>query len=81
MAKHIVQVYSTDTCSYCVKAKNWLIEKGVKFEDYNIAEDDKRRKEMVEVSGQMGVPVIVIDDETVIIGFDPDALIEALELE
>ena len=67
MAK--VTVYSTPTCPYCVQLKNYLTEKGVVFEEKNVAEDAAARDEMVEKSGQLGVPVSVIDEE-VVIGFD-----------
>ena len=71
-----IEVYSTPSCPYCVMAKEYFKEKGVEFTDYNVAEDQDKAKEMMEKSGQMGVPVIDIDGE-IIIGFDK-ARIEAL---
>jgi len=68
-----VKVYSTPTCPWCHKVKDFLKEKGVKFKDINVAEDDKAAQEMVEKSGQRGVPVIVIGDK-VIVGFDQAAI-------
>lgn len=62
-------VYSTNTCPYCVMAKQWLKEKKVDFEEVNVGLDQERAREMIKKSGQMGVPVIDIDGE-VIIGFD-----------
>lgn len=75
MAK--VTVYSTPTCPYCHQAKDYLKEKGVEFEDINVAEDKAKAKEMIEKSGQMGVPVLEIGD-TIIIGFDREAIDKAL---
>lgn len=72
-----VVVYSTPTCPYCVKAKDYLKEKGVEFEDVNVAEDNARAQEMVQKSGQMGVPVLDVNG-TVIIGFDQAQIDAAL---
>lgn len=71
MAK--VKVYSTPTCPWCVKAKAYLTEKGVEFEDINVAENDAAREEMTEKSGQMGVPVLDINGK-IIVGFDQAAI-------
>ena len=71
-----IEIYSTPTCPYCVMAKEFFKEKGVEFTDYNVAEDQDKAKEMIEKSGQMGVPVIDIDGE-IMVGFDK-AKIEAL---
>jgi len=54
-------------------AKQFFKEKGVKYEEYDVAADLKKRKEMVDISGQMGVPVIVIGED-VMVGFDKQAL-------
>ena len=77
MTEHKVKVYSTPTCPWCHKAKDWLKEKNIKFEDINIAEDTKAGEEMVEKSGQRGVPVIEIDGKMVV-GFDEPKLKELL---
>ncbi|MDP7180558.1 MAG: glutaredoxin domain-containing protein [Candidatus Woesearchaeota archaeon] len=77
MAK--VTVYSTSTCPWCTKVKEFLKESKVEFEEKNVGEDDTARNEMVEKSGQMGVPVIDIDG-TVIVGFDQEAIKKALKL-
>lgn len=74
-----VKIYSTPTCPFCHKAKAFLKEHNVKFVDVNVAEDDKARDEMVEKSGQMGVPVIEIDGEF-IIGFDEQVLRQKLQI-
>ena len=77
MAK--VTVYSTQSCPWCVKAKEFLKQNKIKFEDKNVSENDKAREEMVRKSGQMGVPVLDIDGE-IIIGFDVERIKDALKL-
>jgi glutaredoxin-like YruB-family protein len=64
-----VTVYSTNTCPHCKRAKDYLTQKGITFTDYNVGEDREKAKEMIHKSKQMGVPVIVIDDD-VIVGFN-----------
>jgi glutaredoxin-like YruB-family protein len=68
-----VTVYSTPTCPYCKRAKDYLTQKGIPFTDYNVGEDREKAKEMIQKSKQMGVPVIVIDDD-VIVGFNQTKL-------
>ena len=72
-----VKVYSTTTCPWCHKVKDFLKEKGVKFEDINVGIDQKAAEEMVEKSGQMGVPVTEIDGK-IIVGYDREAIEKAL---
>ena len=64
-----VTIYSTPTCVYCNAAKTYFKEKGVEYTEYNVAADAAKRKEMIDKSGQMGVPVIFIDSE-MIVGFN-----------
>ncbi len=64
-----VTVYSTPTCSWCQVAKEHLRTHGIPFEDVDVSTDMVRAREMVEQSGQYGVPVIDIDGE-IVIGFD-----------
>ena len=64
-----VTIYSTPTCHYCQMAKEFFKEKGIQYTEYNVLTDLDKRQEMVDKSGQLGVPVIVID-EHIIIGFD-----------
>ena len=73
MADKKVVVYSTPTCPYCKRAKDYLSRKGVTYTDINVAQDREKTNEMIEKSGQMGVPVITIDNE-VIVGFNRDLL-------
>lgn len=72
-----VKVYSTPTCPYCKRAKAYLEEKGVTYEDIDVANNPQAADEMVKVSSQMSVPVIVIDND-VVIGFDKAKLDELL---
>lgn len=72
-----VTIYSTPTCHFCHMAKDFFTEKGVQFTDHNVATDLEKRKEMMEKSGQMGVPVITIGDE-LIVGFDQERIAAAL---
>ncbi|MCD5382349.1 MAG: glutaredoxin family protein [Candidatus Pacebacteria bacterium] len=64
-----VTVYSTPTCHFCHAAKDFFKEHEVAFTDIDVAADAEKRQEMVEMTGQMGVPVIKIGDE-VMVGFD-----------
>ena len=62
-------VYSTDTCPWCTKAKDYLKSKGIDFKEVNVGTDREGAMEMVKKSGQNGVPVIDIDGN-IIVGFD-----------
>ena len=77
MAKPQVTIYSTPTCHFCHAAKDFFTANKVQFTDYNVATDLAKRKEMVEKSGQLGVPDITVGDKTVV-GFDEDRLKELL---
>ncbi len=72
-----VKVYSTTTCPHCVRAKEYLSDNNIEFEEIDVAADQAKAKEMVDLTGQMGVPVIVIDGE-VIVGFDRAKIQEKL---
>ncbi|NCN52533.1 glutaredoxin family protein [Candidatus Parcubacteria bacterium] len=74
-----VTIYSTPTCHFCHAAKEFFKENNVAFEDINVAEDAAKRQEMVELTGQLGVPVIRIGDD-VIVGFDEAKLRELLKV-
>jgi len=77
MADKKVVIYSTPTCPFCKRAKDYLSRKGIAYVDYNVAQDRERAKEMIQKSGQMGVPVITIDNE-VVVGFNQTVLDELL---
>jgi glutaredoxin-like YruB-family protein len=74
-----VTIYSTPTCHYCNLAKDFFKEKNVQYETFDVAADLEKRKEMIERSGQMGVPVIFIDNE-MIVGFDQPKIASLLGL-
>lgn len=72
-----IKVFSTPTCPYCQTLKAFLTEKGFQYDDINVAEDEKARDEMIQRSGQMGVPVIDIDGE-IVVGFDREKIVGLL---
>jgi glutaredoxin 3 len=72
-----VTIYSTPTCHFCHMAKDFFKEKGVEFEDFDVSQNLEKRKEMLDKSGQMGVPVIVIDDK-LIVGFNKPKIMDLL---
>jgi glutaredoxin 3 len=72
-----VKIYSTPSCTYCTMAKDFFKAKGVAYEEYNVAADLEKRKEMIDRSGQMGVPVIDIDGK-VMVGYDEATIAQAL---
>jgi len=74
-----VSIYSTPTCHFCNLAKDFFKENNISYTEYNVATDLEKRKEMVEKTGQMGVPVIIIEGHEPIVGFREDAVKEALE--
>jgi glutaredoxin-like YruB-family protein len=75
-----VKVYTTPTCPYCAMVKDFLKKHGVKFEEIDVASNREAAMEMIEKSGQMGVPVLDISGE-IIVGFDREAIRKALKLE
>lgn len=74
-----VKVYSTPICPWCVRVKDFLKEKNIEFEDINVAQDQEKAQEMIQKSGQTGVPVVEIDGQ-IVIGFDEAKLKSLLKL-
>ncbi len=72
-----VKIYSTSTCPWCMKTKEFLKANNIKYEDVNVGEDEKARNEMFEKSGQFGAPVTDVNG-TIIVGYDKEALKKAL---
>lgn len=68
-----VTIYTTPTCHFCQMAKEFFSEKGVEYTAFDVAADAAKRQEMIELTGQLGVPVIQIGDE-VMVGFDREKL-------
>lgn len=73
-----VKIYTTNHCPYCVQAKDFFKKNNVQFSEINVEEDEAAAEEMIEKSGQMGVPVIDINGE-IIIGFNKPAIEKALK--
>lgn len=76
MSKNVT-IYSTPVCHHCHSAKDFFAAHNVEFTEHDVAADVERRQEMIEMTGQMGVPVIRIDDD-IIIGYDEAKLKELL---
>ena len=74
-----VTVYSTSTCPFCIRAKQFLKDNKIQFEDIDVSENEEKAQEMIKKSGQMGVPVLEIGDK-IIVGFDKDKIKEALDI-
>lgn len=72
-----VSIYTTETCGYCKLAKEFFQKNNVQYSEYDVGRDLAKRQEMIEKSGQMGVPVIFIGDDMVI-GFNKPRLSELL---
>jgi len=73
-----IEVFSTPTCPYCTKLKNWLDEQGIPYEDYDVSSNREKAKEMLQMSGRRGVPQTKVGDQ-MIIGFQPGKIKEVLE--
>lgn len=72
-----VTIYSTPSCHFCHAAKDFFTENNIAFTDYNVGELPDKRAEMVEMTRQLGVPVIRIEDD-VIVGYDQGKIKELL---
>lgn len=72
----LITIYSTPSCHFCQLAKEYFKEHNLAYTEYNVAENQEKRKEMVELTGQLGVPVIQIGDQ-IAVGFQ-QAVIEKM---
>lgn len=72
-----IQVFSTPTCPYCTKVKQWLDENDYEYEDHNVAEDKDKAREMIKKTGQKGVPQTFVGEEAVV-GYRPEKIEEAI---
>ena len=72
-----VTIYSTPSCHFCHMAKDFFTEKSVAYEDFDVSTDQAKRQEMIQKSGQLGVPVIIIGNK-VIVGFNKPKIVELL---
>jgi len=74
-----IKIYTTPTCPFCQLAKQYFKEKGFEFEEVDVSRDEAAAMEMIQKSGQMGVPVIEIDGK-IVIGFDKERIDELVNL-
>lgn len=74
-----VLIYSTPTCSWCRKTKDYFAEKKVEYTEIDVSKDQSKVEEMFNKSGQMGVPVLDING-TIIVGYDKEAIDRELGL-
>ncbi len=74
-----VIIYSTSVCHFCNLAKEYFKANSVAYTEYNVGTDAERRKEMIELTGQLAVPVIRIGDE-VVVGFREDVVSHMLNI-
>ena len=74
-----VRIYSTPTCPFCVRVKQFLKDNNISFEDMDVSSRQDKAQEMINKSGQMGVPVLDIDGE-IVVGFDKARIKELLQL-
>ena len=74
-----VKIYSTPTCPWCIRTKQFLKDNNITFEDIDVSSNQAAIEEMVQKSGQMGVPVLDIEGE-IIIGFDKEKIKTVLGL-
>jgi glutaredoxin-like YruB-family protein len=79
MADKKVTIYTTNICPWCIKAKEFFKENKISYKEKNVQEHPKLANELLEKSGQMGVPVIIIGD-SVLIGFNKERVKKALKL-
>jgi len=74
-----VKIFTTSTCPWCMKAKEFFKKNKVKYQEVDVLKDRTARQEMIQKSGQMGVPVILVD-KNIIVGYNEAALKKALKI-
>ena len=72
-----VIIYSTSTCPWCIRAKQFLKDNNVQYADFDVSSNSEKAEEMTQKSGQMGVPVVDIEG-TIIVGFDKEKIKQSL---
>ena len=72
-----ITIYSTPTCPFCIRTKQFLKENNIQYTDIDVSENEEKAQEMIKKSGQMGVPVIEIDGQ-IVVGFDKEKIKEFL---
>lgn len=78
-SQHRISVFSAPSCAYCFTLKEFLKENNFEFEDIDVSQDKKAQEEMIEKSGQMGVPVVEIDGQ-IVVGFDKERISQLLNI-
>ena len=76
---HKVTIYTTSTCHFCHMAKDYFKENNIAYDEFDVGADQAKRKEMMDATKQLGVPVIRIDD-SFIVGFNKPKVAELLGL-
>ena len=76
---HDIKIYSTPSCPYCHTLMAFLDERNIKYQHIDVSEDEKAKDEIIQKSGQMGLPIIDIDGE-IIVGFDREKIVKKLNL-
>ena len=74
-----IRIFSTPSCPYCITLKQFLKQHDFEFEDIDVSKDEKALEEMIQKSGQMGVPVLEIEDQ-IIVGFDKPKIVNILDI-
>ena len=74
-----IRIFSTPICPYCITLKQFLKQHDFKFEDIDVSKDEKALEEMIQKSGQMGVPVVEIGED-LIVGFDKEKIVNILNI-
>ena len=72
-----IEVYTTPTCPYCTKLKNWLEEENIDFEEFDLSKNKEKAQEIVKKTGQRGVPQTLIKEdggEKAVVGYQPDKI-------
>lgn len=75
-----IKVYSTPICPYCLALKTFLKERNIEFQEIDVSQDEKAAQEIIKKTGQLGVPVIEIDEE-IVVGFDKERISQLLDIE
>jgi len=73
----MIKIYTTNTCPWCIKVKNYLKSENIEFQELNVQDDMKAREEMIKKSNQMSVPLLD-NNNNIIIEFDKPAILNAI---
>lgn len=76
---HEIEIFTTPSCPYCSKLKQWMEEEGIEYTEWDVASNREKAIEMIQQTGQQGVPQTIIDGEQAVIGFQPDRIKDIIE--